>query len=87
MSTEPPPEWAVFLKELDSLLDEPFELHCIGGFAAAGGAEANVWTFDFAKDVVMAGRANLSLREIANSTTPRSPARADEPCVRAPAEV
>jgi Nucleotidyltransferase of unknown function (DUF6036) len=34
MSLEPPPEWAAFLKEVDSLLDEPVELHCIGGFAA-----------------------------------------------------
>src|SRR5512146_1950210 len=34
MSPEPPPEWAAFFKELDSLLDEPVELHCIGGFAA-----------------------------------------------------
>lgn len=25
--------WKDFLKELDNLLDEPFELHCIGGFA------------------------------------------------------
>jgi hypothetical protein len=25
--------WKDFLEELDSLLDEPFELHCIGGFA------------------------------------------------------
>jgi len=28
-----PPMWAAFLKELDGLLDEPIELHCIGGFA------------------------------------------------------
>ena len=34
MSPEPPPEWAAFLKELDNLLDESVELHCIGGFAA-----------------------------------------------------
>jgi hypothetical protein len=34
MSPEPPPEWAAFLKGLDSLLAEPIELHCIGGFAA-----------------------------------------------------
>jgi hypothetical protein len=34
MSSEPQPEWAAFLEELDSLLDEPVELHCIGGFAA-----------------------------------------------------
>src|SRR4029077_20338501 len=25
--------WEDFLEELDSLLNEPFELHCIGGFA------------------------------------------------------
>ena len=28
-----PSPWKEFLKELDSLLDEQFELHCIGGFA------------------------------------------------------
>jgi Nucleotidyltransferase of unknown function (DUF6036) len=32
-----PPElrepWAAFLRELDGLLDEPVEFHCIGGFA------------------------------------------------------
>lgn len=33
MSSEPPPEWAAFLNELDDLLPEPIELHCIGGFA------------------------------------------------------
>ena len=34
MSPEPPQPWAGFLRELDGLLDEPFEFHCIGGFAA-----------------------------------------------------
>lgn len=34
MSPEPPPEWAAFFKELDSLLGECVKLHCIGGFAA-----------------------------------------------------
>jgi Nucleotidyltransferase of unknown function (DUF6036) len=34
MSPEPPREWAAFLNELDSLLNGPVELHCIGGFAA-----------------------------------------------------
>jgi hypothetical protein len=33
MSPELPFPWADFLDELDGLLDEPFELHCIGGFA------------------------------------------------------
>src|ERR1700674_1279024 len=33
MSPNLPSPWAEFLQELDSLLDEPFELHCIGGFA------------------------------------------------------
>jgi hypothetical protein len=33
MSLNPPSPWADFLDELDTLLDEPFELHCIGGFA------------------------------------------------------
>lgn len=26
------PAWSGFLEELDKLLDEPFEFHCIGGF-------------------------------------------------------
>lgn len=34
MSPKLPQPWASFLGELDDLLDEPFELHCIGGFAA-----------------------------------------------------
>jgi Nucleotidyltransferase of unknown function (DUF6036) len=29
--------WAEFLEELDGLLDELFELHCIGGFAVVAG--------------------------------------------------
>jgi hypothetical protein len=29
--------WKPFLEELDSLLDERFELHCIGGFAIVMG--------------------------------------------------
>jgi hypothetical protein len=29
----PPEPWRSFLDELDQLLDEPVELHCIGGFA------------------------------------------------------
>jgi Nucleotidyltransferase of unknown function (DUF6036) len=28
------PTWTGFLQELDSLLDEPVQFHCIGGFAA-----------------------------------------------------
>jgi hypothetical protein len=31
---ELPEPWAGFLRELDGLLDEPVEFHCIGGFAA-----------------------------------------------------
>lgn len=27
------PPWSDFLEELDGLLDQPFEFHCIGGFA------------------------------------------------------
>jgi uncharacterized nucleotidyltransferase DUF6036 len=34
MSPDLPSPWAEFIRELDTLLDEPFELHCIGGFAA-----------------------------------------------------
>jgi hypothetical protein len=33
MSPDPPSPWAEFLEELDDLLDEAFDLHCIGGFA------------------------------------------------------
>jgi hypothetical protein len=33
MSPDPPSPWKEFLGELDALLDEPIELHCIGGFA------------------------------------------------------
>jgi Nucleotidyltransferase of unknown function (DUF6036) len=33
MSPELSEPWAGFLKELDDLLNEPFEFHCIGGFA------------------------------------------------------
>lgn len=29
----PPAPWDNFLDELDRLIDEPFEFHCIGGFA------------------------------------------------------
>jgi hypothetical protein len=32
-----PVPWGDFLGELDTLLDEPFQLHCIGGFAAVAG--------------------------------------------------
>ena len=34
MSPNLPQPWASFLEELDDLLDERFEIHCIGGFAA-----------------------------------------------------
>lgn len=33
MPSELPPRWRAFLEELDGLLGEPIELHCIGGFA------------------------------------------------------
>lgn len=32
-----PSPWKEFLGELDTLLDEPIELHCIGGFAVVAG--------------------------------------------------
>lgn len=35
--SEPPSPWKAFLSELYALLDEPIELHCIGGFAAVVG--------------------------------------------------
>lgn len=37
MSPDLASPWTGFLEELDSLLDEPIELHCIGGFAAVSG--------------------------------------------------
>ena len=37
MSPDLPSPWREFLEELDGLLDEPFELHCIGGFAVVAG--------------------------------------------------
>lgn len=33
MSLDPPLPWAEFLEELDGLLNEVVEIHCIGGFA------------------------------------------------------
>lgn len=33
MSPDPPQPWKSFLRELDGLLNEPFQFHCIGGFA------------------------------------------------------
>jgi hypothetical protein len=32
-----PVPWGEFLGELDTLLDEPVQLHCIGGFAVVAG--------------------------------------------------
>jgi len=37
MSPDLPSPWKEFLGELDTLLDEPIELHCIGGFAVVMG--------------------------------------------------
>jgi Nucleotidyltransferase of unknown function (DUF6036) len=37
MSHELSSPWASFLAELDRLLEEPIELHCIGGFAVVAG--------------------------------------------------
>lgn len=37
MSPELSSPWKEFLAELDALLDEPFQLHCIGGFALVVG--------------------------------------------------
>ena len=37
MPPDLPSPWAEFLEELDGLLDEPFELRCVGGFAAVAG--------------------------------------------------
>jgi hypothetical protein len=37
MSAELPSPWSEFLADLDFVLEEPFSLHCIGGFAAVVG--------------------------------------------------
>lgn len=37
MSPDVPSPWREFLEELDALLDEPIELHCVGGFAVGVG--------------------------------------------------
>jgi hypothetical protein len=37
MSPDLPSPWREFLGKLDALLDEPIELHCIGGFALVAG--------------------------------------------------
>ncbi len=37
MSPELSSPWKEFLAELDALLDEPFQLHCVGGFAVVVG--------------------------------------------------
>jgi hypothetical protein len=37
MSAELPKPWSDFLNDLDFVLNEPFQLHCIGGFAAVVG--------------------------------------------------
>src|SRR5215467_15111104 len=37
MSPELTSPWREFLEELDTLLEEPIELHCIGGFAVVAG--------------------------------------------------
>jgi hypothetical protein len=38
MPTDLPSPWGEFLGELDAQLDEPIELHCIGGFAVIVGS-------------------------------------------------
>jgi hypothetical protein len=37
MSPDPPSPWAEFLQEPDRILDEPFELRCVGGFGLVAG--------------------------------------------------
>jgi hypothetical protein len=37
MSPDLPSPWREFLGELDTLLDEPIQLHCVGGFAVVAG--------------------------------------------------
>jgi hypothetical protein len=46
MSHDLPSPWGQFLEELDALLDEPIELHCIGGFAVVVGYQLQRATND-----------------------------------------
>jgi hypothetical protein len=69
MSPDPAGPWKDFLEELDSLLDEPFELHCIGGFAmvAAYGFPRGTNDLDY-RTVVPFNRMN-DLQQIAGPSS------------------
>ncbi len=63
-----PPPWKAFLAELDSILEEPLELHCIGGFVLTFFYGLPRTTGDI--DYFTAVPANLNLDEVAGQDSP-----------------
>lgn len=63
-----PSPWQEFLTELDALLTEPLELHCIGGFVLAHFYGLPRTTGDI--DYYTAVPANLNLNQIAGENSP-----------------
>lgn len=65
MSSDLESPWREFLQELDALLDEPFSLHCIGGFAAVAGYGLPRNTNDLDYRSVVPGNRVADLQKIA----------------------
>ncbi|MCU1325307.1 MAG: hypothetical protein JWN34_677, partial [Bryobacterales bacterium] len=58
---QPDEPWLSFLNELDGMLSEPTELHCIGGFAVvhAYGSDRTTTDLDILLPAVVANGARL----------------------------
>jgi hypothetical protein len=65
-----PPPWKEFLLELDSMLTEPLELHCIGGFVICYFYGLPRTTGDI--DYYTAIPANLNLIALAGEGSPHA---------------
>jgi hypothetical protein len=63
-----PSPWKEFLAEVDGLLEEPLELHCIGGFVFAHFYGLPRTTGDI--DYYTAVPANFNLHEVAGQGSP-----------------
>ena len=63
-----PSPWKEFLAELDGMLEEPLELHCIGGFVFAHFYGLPRTTGDIDYDTAVP--ANLNLEEVAGQAHP-----------------
>src|SRR3981081_4062441 len=63
-----PSPWKEFLAELDGMLNEPLELHCIGGFVLTFfyGLPRTTGAIDYYASVP----ANLNLEEVAGESSP-----------------